>query len=62
MTPAPYTDEAMQQAIIDARKATQWPDDASLYDMAGQLLAGPDADQRDVDAASLQVALMMDRG
>lgn len=56
-----YTDTRMQQALNRARNAPNWPDDASLYDMAGHILAGPGADDATVDDAARQVALMMER-
>lgn len=56
-----FTDEQMADAVSNARKATQWADGATLFDAAGIILAGHDADQSAIDDASRQVALLMDR-
>lgn len=50
-----YTPEAIRAAINEARTHTNWRDRAAVCDLAGAILAGPQADDDTIAVARAQV-------
>ena len=55
MTPT-YTPAQIAGAIERVKASTGWPADMLLHDMAGHILAGPQASDEAIERASEQVA------